>query len=138
MSEIEKYLDGMLEANEHFEKGMAVFRGGPATFVIKEIVNCQRSMFERFCPFSIGDRVQLSKTPNLDKSPAWASSKHFLIKGAAATIKDRGYSGDLFTFSLEFDDESWIDNDGKEHFIVRPRSKHLYSFPENMITKEDN
>jgi hypothetical protein len=84
------------------------------------------------CPYQIGQAVQLNKTPEItgEKSWGWLHASHFLIKGAIAHIKTRKFYDGRFVFGLNFQDESWIDFEGKIH--TRP-DKSLYMFGENWI-----
>lgn len=107
---------------------------GSFDFVIDEVVDSYISMYERFCPYDIGERVQLKEDVDTDKASGWKGSKHFLIKGAMATIKERGYANGYFTFHIMFDDESWIDSEGEEHPIV---DKHTYHFSEIRLEPVD-
>lgn len=92
------------------------------------------ALFERFAPFKEGDRVVLTKTPKIDKETSWGwmGSKHFLVKGAMATVHDVDYRNGLFFASLYFDDESWVDSDGTVNPVNRPA---LYTFSENFLYK---
>jgi hypothetical protein len=135
MANIEDYLDRWTEADKHITAVRDMFSNGPMTFCISEIVNCHKSLFDRFCPFKVGDRVQLAKTPKIDGSSGWAGSKHFLKKGARAFIRERGYSEGQFTFVLVFDEDSWLDLDQVIHKREGDR-KGGYTFSEKIITRE--
>jgi len=100
-------------------------------FKLNEVLQSYASMFNRFCPYQVGDRIKLKSDLNISDNSGWQSSKHFLIKGAIATVKDCGYRNDLFFFGLEFDDESYIDRLGK---ISPVTAKHLFYLSENLIT----
>jgi len=97
---------------------------------LNQVLESYASLFDRFCPYKVGDRVQLKETPDIPKGSGWYGSRHFLIKGAIATVKALEYRDDLFCFGLEFDDETWIDMHGE----VKPVSaKHLFYLSENWI-----
>lgn len=119
---------------KEFKKYIDTVGRGSFDFVVDEVVDSYISMFERFCPFDIGDRVQLKEDVDVDKCSGWISSKHFLGKGAIATVKERGYADGHFTFHIMFDDESWIDNKGIEHETV---DKHTYHFSEIRLEPVD-
>ncbi len=93
------------------------------------MVDSYVSMYKRFCPFKIGDRVELLADTDTSNAPGWDHCKHFLIKGAKATVMDRGYHKGYFSFDLSFDDESWL-KDGVPQPII---TKHVFSFNENNI-----
>lgn len=77
-------------------------------------------MFETLCPFSVGDRVEISRELNIGEGSGWRGSKHFLVPGAVGTVKDRGWFKDRFYFTVQFDDETWIDPQGVEHLPSSP------------------
>lgn len=88
-------------------------------------------------PFKIGQRVKLKEAPVIDEKTAWGwlSSKHFLIKGAKATIRDVHIYDGKVTYLLAFDNETWIKEDyltGEKIALPRER-EHLYSFRDLFI-----
>lgn len=89
------------------------------------------SIWQR-CPFKVGDRVMLTKTPDINPQTSWGwmGAKHFLVQGAKATVEEREFYNGQFRFGLFFDDESWIDHRG----ILRPVDrKGLYCFGESWL-----
>jgi len=100
-------------------------------FKLKEVLQSYASLFNRFCPYKVGDRVQLKEDLDIPQGSGWYGSKHFLVKGAIATVKDCGYRSDLFFFGLEFNDESYIDRLGE---ISPVTAKHLFYLSEDLIT----
>lgn len=92
------------------------------------------ALFDR-APFKVGDRVRLTKTPDItpEKSWGWMGAKHFLVKGAMATVREVDFSDGHFEAWLHFDDESWISSiDGKIHPAER---KALYHFWETYLER---
>lgn len=101
-----------------------------------EVLGSYKSLYDRFCPFKIGDRVELASTPNIDENnaPSWICCKHFLVKGAKGIVRGRGYYQEQFTFEVEFDNESWIDQEGKVN-LVSERNKHVFNFSEKTLIR---
>jgi len=99
-------------------------------------LECANTIWLR-CPFSVGDRVRLTKTPEITQEKAWGwmGAKHFLVEGAVATVADREFHNGMFRFGLKFDDDSWINHhDG----VVHPREEEkrgLYFFGEKSIER---
>lgn len=85
--------------------------------------------------FKIGDRVQLTKTPKIDDTSGWRGSKHFLIKGAKATVSDLYFRKSSFYYLLCFDDDSYIDFNGK---VCKTDRKSLFIFSENDLEEAKN
>ncbi len=85
-------------------------------------------------PFAVGDRVFLKETPEItpEKADGWIGCEHFLIKGATGTIKEVHYN--RLSLGIEFDDESYIDSEGKE---VPIKDKHLFGFGMRWIERID-
>ena len=102
-------------------------------YKLNEVLQNYASLFNRFCPYKVGDRVQLKEDLDIPENSGWYSSKHFLVKGAIATVKTCGdYRNDLFCFGLEFDDESYIDTHGEVKHVI---AKHLFYLSENLIER---
>ncbi len=100
-------------------------------FKLNEVLQSYASLFNRFCPYKVGDRVQLKETLDIPEDSGWYSRRHFLIKGAIATVREIGYRNDLFSFGLVFDDESYIHYQSKE--VIPISDKGVYYLSENEI-----
>lgn len=85
-------------------------------------------------PFNEGDRVTLKETPDINPETSWGwmGSKHFLVKGSVATIKQIKFHDGHFIFGLAFDDETWIDTKGVKQSVG---DKAIYSFSEKWVEK---
>lgn len=122
------------ELNDFYGKMRDLEKSTPSEFGYKlsSVLSSYHEIFSRFCPYKIGDRVQLIKPPIIEIVPGWRGSRHFLVEGAIATVRGCDWRKGQFVFDLEFDDESWIDREGKVHLIA-PRQRHLFSFGEDWI-----
>lgn len=105
--------------------------GGSLEWSVDQMVDSYLSMYERFCPYQIGDIVELVEDYDTSDAPGWDHCKHFLIKGAIATVRHRGYNNGRFTFDIEFVDESWL-KDGVPQPVI---NKHVFGFSENSIKR---
>jgi len=65
---------------------------------LDELVKTHQEMFERFCPYKVGERVKLSKTLDIRPDSGWYGSRHFLIEGATATVIQTNFRDGLFCF----------------------------------------
>ena len=108
-------------------------RNSEHAFHWKKLREYAEGLFTR-APFQVGDRVRLTKTPEITEKKAWGwlGGKHFLVKGAMATVKHVDFWDGHFNAMLIFDDESWIDYQGVEHPRDRPS---LYTFWETGIER---
>jgi hypothetical protein len=125
-TDIQKIIDGL-------EKIGSIF--GCSLIEWRHILQSANSLWSK-CPYQIGQAVQLNKTPEItqEKSWGWMGSKHFLIKGAVAHIKTREFYDGRFVFGLNFQDESWIDFEGKIH----PKTEEsIYCFGESWLEAFD-
>lgn len=120
-------LQGIIDAIEQLEKVTGGHLGNWKTYL-----RDANSIWNR-CPYKIGDRVMLTKTPVINEHQAWGwlGAKHFLIKGALATVAGREFYNGNFCFGLHFDDESWIDQKGQKQPVDRPG---MYMFWDNSLT----
>lgn len=120
------------EAMELIDKGIGMLRRGPFDFYMQRLTDCYDLLIERFAPFKVGDRVLLTRTPEINEktAPGWIGSKHFLVKGAIGTVREVYCDGKEFGFQIEFDDETWLDRDGKAQPVSQ---KHTYHFREDCL-----
>jgi hypothetical protein len=133
--------------NQQYIKELAVFHQkvtdlskimpSEIDYKIKSVFNGYQEMFDRFCPFQIGDKVVLSKVPDFTKAPGLESSKHFLIEGAIAIVKTRNFKNQLFIFGLEFEEDSWIDTQGVIH-KRKPEGRYLLCISELSLASYNN
>jgi hypothetical protein len=98
---------------------------------IKRALRQFKTFIETEARFKVGDRVELAITPEINERDSWGwmCSKHFLVEGAIATVREIDYRGD-FGYSIVFDNESWKDRDG----VIHPtKDKHTYYFAEEKL-----
>ncbi len=116
---------------KEFSSSISGACGGSFEWGITEVADSYMSMFERFCPFQEGERVELVKDVPVKNSSGWNHCRHFLIRGGKATINGCGYSDGKFMFDVVFDDETWID-EGKEKPV---HTKHTFGLNETYLRK---
>lgn len=123
------------EARRLIQQGNDMLRSGSFDYYLDKMLGCYELLLDRFSPFKVGDRVILAKTPNItpEKSWGWMGSKHFLIKGAAGTVRSVSVDRDGFSFQVEFDDESFIHPFTKQ--VTPVTEKHTYHFGEDWLVK---
>lgn len=122
------------EIQQLYDKVTELEKAIPSSFGYKlqTVIANYSSLFERFCPYQVGDKVKLTKTPVIEKNSGWYGSRHFLIEGAIATITERDYYQGKFTFFLVFDNETWIDSQGVERAVTE-NNRHVFGFSEDWI-----
>ena len=93
---------------------------GPLEYYLTEMAGAHEYLMERFCPFKVGDKVMLTKTPDTDNG--WRGFKDILVRGAIGTVMTTECGKSGFSFSITFDDEK---SDDPPHF----------NFGENYLVK---
>lgn len=92
------------------------------------------TLFTRYAPFQIGDRVQLAKQWQTDNTESgWYGCQHFMTKGASATVVDIDCIKGAWRISVEFDNETFISYDGN---VLPVTEKYVYVFGEGWFKKE--
>ena len=117
--------------------------GGQSEYKMERILSSHTHMFDRFCPFKVGDRIELASTPKIDKDTRWGwlGSKHYLIEGSPGVVVSRDYYKGRFSFDIKMDLESWVQDWGEDRGKWKSVSdRHTYCFYEGTIrssTKEE-
>lgn len=133
MSDVEEYAKDLIKTvnlAKEFQIEMSKSFGGSFGWCIEQVIDSYLSLFDRFSPYQIGDRVKLIKSCDVNEDSGWYNSRHYLIKGSKATVKGRGYRDGKFTFEIMFDDETWIDREGCKKSVSQ---KHSFGFSETML-----
>lgn len=99
-------------------------------FKLSEVLGSYASLFSRFCPYEVGDLVELKQDLDIPQDSGWYHCKHFLVEGAIATVKELGYRNNLFTFGLVFDNETYMDMHGETKPV---EVNHLFYLSETLI-----
>lgn len=124
--------DDIARACKMLDEASGILGGGPLSFYLRELNESYKILIDRFAPFKPGSRVKLKKTPDItpEKAHGWMGCRHFLVKGAKATVEEVGCGEGGFSFHIIFDDETWIDTEDKKR---EPKSKHHFSFREECL-----
>jgi len=136
MSNTKDYATHLLKIKEHAEE-LQTLLTQEFGYKLLTILSSYHGLFDRFCPYKIGDRVQLTKEPEILSSSGWYYSKHFLIKGAIATVESQDFRDGKFRFGLIFDEESWMSSDGKIPKAY-PAPHHVFGFSEDYLEHQIN
>ena len=120
---------------KEYARGLQSLLSQEFDYKITTVLSSYNELFDRFCPYKIGDRVQLARDPEIPSG--WYHSKHFLIKGAIATVQSHDFRDGKFLFGLIFDEESWICADGKMNKVEATRHC-VYPFSEDYLELENH
>ena len=139
MEAAHKYVESLLASStkiDQIEKDINDLVRGEYRYKLDFILKTYVSLFDRFCPFKVGDRVQLKQAPEISKDVAWGwlGAKHFLIVGAVATVTSLDYRGSSFLFGLKFDDESFIGLGDKLQLVEEDR-RSIFMMSENFLER---
>ena len=135
MSNAKEYATHFLKIEEH-AKELQSLLSQEFGYKLTTVLNSYHGLFERFCPYKIGDRVQLTKDPEILYGSGWYGYKHFLIKGAIATVESQDFRDGKFRFGLIFDDESWISSIDGKITKAHPAPHHIFGFSEDYLELE--
>jgi len=127
------YVDAAEQLNKYHQEAEKLIGRYPATYFFEKMRGYAIALFDKYAPFRPGDRVMLTKTPEItaEKSWGWMGAKHFLVRGALATVYQMDYIDGRFIAGCQFDDDSWIsDHDKQLHAIVE---KGIYTFGEDYL-----
>ena len=125
--------DDIARACKMLDEASGILGGGPLSFYLKEMNAAYQLCVDRFAPFKPKSRVKLKETPTINEkeSHGWIGCKHFLVKGAKATVEEVGCGEGGFVFAVIFDDETWIHpHTGEKMKHDRP---HSFMFGERWL-----
>ncbi len=127
--------DEVVRRFRDLQSALRAFDKGPLEFWIKKTCAQVELLFRRFSPFKPGDRVALTKTPEItgEKSWGWLGSKHFLVEGAVGVVVSIDADERGFSAMVQFDDESYIDHRTKAVCPVAEKDRHVYGFREQSL-----
>jgi hypothetical protein len=103
-----------------------VLIGGPASYYYERLIDYYKGCMAA-AKFKKGDRVQLR-----EDATGWVYCKHFLVKGAVATVEEVDYYKGDYWYDLEFDDETWVDSNGVKRV---PETKHTFRFSQKDLKR---
>lgn len=122
------------------------YRSSSYIYHLRCLIAAKNLLLNKYLPIKKGDRVKLVKNVNIDDAPGWAGCKHFLVKGALATVANvevrcsvakqiENYEESI-AYDLIFDNESYIDHNG-QLCMTEEDHKHTFCFGESMLEKLD-
>lgn len=113
--DIEKVKEGL----KLLDQGMRQLGAGPMDFYCRQLTECYEYLLT-LAPHQVGDRVRLVDAPDINERDSWGwmHAKHFIVKGAVATVAHVEADGEGFSYFLQFEDDSWINSYTKR---INPR-----------------
>ena len=128
---IEDIAQGLEGVRDAMAKLNDTLSGGPASYYYERIIDYYKGCMKA-AKFRKGERVELKEDVDLSDCSGWVSSKHFLIKGSVATVRDVDYYQGKYRYDIEFDDETWIDHHGVKRV---PDKKHTFCFYQKSLKR---
>jgi hypothetical protein len=123
IEEITRGLEGVRDAMKNLDN---VLSGGPASYYYERIIDYYKGCMKA-AKFKVGDRVELK-----EDCKHWDHHKHYMIKGALATVISADYYKGNYRYEIEFDDETWINMDGVKKV---PERKHCFAFGQKNLKR---
>jgi hypothetical protein len=114
------HIDNMRESHE------AISRKVNTDWYAGVLKGYMRGLFDRFCPFKVGDVAEITKSFDLRAGSGWSSSIHNLQVGAKGTIVDIDFRNMEFWYTFRPLVQTYFDINKKEQVI-----KDLYCFDMN-------
>jgi len=125
-NKIKEIQDAFIDFQKAYERLDILMRGGPPSFYFEKMSEYTDGLFS-FSKLKLGDVVALASDASQDGRPGWNGFFHFMKRGARATVCDVGFGKNGFGYSVEFDNETWLD----DKKVERPVSaKHVFWFGE--------
>ena len=138
----DKKFDEIIEALADFEQSFkrvtSTMSTGPASFYFEKMKEYYKGCMKA-AKFKKGSRVKL-KEDYTGKDTGWQHCKHFLKKGALATVKEADYRDGKYIYSIMFDNESWLRDSVdfvrlKEPIEMPVKDKHVFLFYQSDLEK---
>ena len=134
-NDIIKALDGLHESFDHLK---SVTSSGPASYYFERMKDYYKGCMKA-AKFKKGSRVKL-KEDYTGKDTGWQHCKHFMKKGALATVKEADYRDGKYIYSIMFDNESWLRDSVdfvrlKEPIEMPVKDKHVFLFYQSDLEK---
>lgn len=115
--------------------GTKVLAHGPSDWYTEQAQMMIEMLFERFCPWQVGDRVRLIREIDFQQSYGWQGSEHWLQPGVVGTVREVDAYKKRFTALVEWDNQSYRDyRTGEAKPLDRPG---LYHMVEDDLEKVD-
>ena len=141
IEKIDEICNALTSVQKSFDRYKSVMGGGPSEYYFKRLKDYYQGCMAA-SKFKVGDQVKLVEDVDTSGAPGWEGCKHFLIKGAKATIKHVDYMDGRYRYDIEFDVETYLSNyDVNTHTILKEKkalpvtNKHTFAFGEKHLKK---
>ena len=125
---LKEVIKAFSDVDDAFKQFNSVMSTGPSSYYLEKLMGYYEGCMKA-AKFQVGDRVELKEDY---AGHGWEGQRHFLIKGAKATIHDVDYHEGKYFYDIMFDDESWIGYDKK---INPVKDKHTFCFRQKALKK---
>lgn len=122
-------IDNVKEGVDLIQQGMSKLSHGPLDYYLRTLVACYDFLLT-LAPYQPGDRIRLTKTPEISEKERWGwyGARHFLKAGVTGQIVDVAADGGGFSYGIVFDGETWVESfTGRVH-AYPPEGRHKYGF----------
>lgn len=106
---------------------------------LERINESYAQLFEKFCPFQVGQRVKLVETLDILEDSGWYHCRHFLVKDSPAVVRTREWSvkGGCFVFYVAFENESYFHHRTGEEIFSEENMRHVFGMQDYRLTPAD-
>lgn len=104
-----KAIQSVMEASKLIEQAGTLLTSGGGSYNLERLGDYARALFDRFAPFRVGDRVTLTRTPNItaEKNWGWMHAKHWMVAGIVGTVVEVDYLQGGFCALVCWDGQTW-------------------------------
>lgn len=123
--------EALNQTKEAYHNLQSALNSGPASFYFEQILDYYHGCMAA-AKFKEGEKVKLKEDVDTSDAPGWNHCKHFLIKGAEATVDSVDYSKGKFYYGIIFDNETYINRDDE----IKPvTNKHTFCFQQKYLKR---
>lgn len=98
---------------QELKAALETLNGGGLDYYTKAV----DMLFDRFCPWKIGDRVVLVRAVNFENAPGWSHAQEWMQPGALGEVRERDTRNGLFTAAVRWDADPNYVYWYNEHFL---------------------
>ena len=134
----DEIIGALNDLDQSFKRLNGTMSTGPSSYYFERMKDYYKGCMKA-AKFKKGSRVKL-KEDYTGKDTGWQHCKHFLKKGALATVKEADYMDGSYCYRIVFDNETWLRDSIdfkklKEPIEMPVKDKHSFLFYQSDLEK---
>lgn len=131
------FLDKLDSSLRDLEEAFTPLKGGPSNFYFKRMKEWLGAFFDN-APMKVGDKVQMIRVPEIEKSSGWWHCRDTFKIGALATVVQLDYRDGVYYLTVRWDEEFHRINVGlknPQEKVVKLEAKqqHVFTLPDSFF-----